>query len=848
MNIKPKRYDLTFAPDLDNFIFSGNESLHFEISLKINDEIITINSDTVNIDQETQTMNITLSRILRPKDNCVLDLEFSGKLKAGSPGFHIYRYFEQNENYKAADTELMTIYARSVFPCLDQPDLKAVFSVTIITKEGYQILSNGRMISRTCNTDTKLCENKFEDTPEMSTYLLALAVGIFDFTEEIVEDNFNSYMRLRIYTPPGKLNKLKYLMEYAKKSFEFFSNMFGVPLPIMKLDHLITVGHGSAMENWGLIIYDIKMFDTYKEGLLKSSKLKAAELICHQTAHQWLGNLVTIKLWDDIWLSEGITSWATTQCISHLFPDQDPDISFLLKIYPEYLSVGKKKTSLPLTRKIKTLEEISSVVDNGAHLNGEAISTMIANILGKDEFLRGVNNYLKKFKNKNADTDDFFGSLFETSGIDVKDIFESWTKNPGYPIIYISETEDCSYLNITQERFLRTKDGRNDDQDVPWKIPILLSTHTTGSKRLIHFIRQRTSYLHLPDNFYHQSDYWININSKVNSLVRVKYNNGLLESLLNSAQNGHLQIQDKIAIILDNYEFAKMGIGKTSQFLNIANAFKEEKNLSIWKLLVPRIRKFFDTWYKVPNVKRDDINRFIVCTLSKILEILDHNSSFEDDTYDKLKNDIVRLLALSNHYNTVEKSRKIFDENKFQYKDIMRLDELKATYFSVGLSYLCDNGVENVAKEIGKYGLSPIFFMPIQSLGYIRDENMLNYILDAVFSKETDEEQALNILSELQNNTLNGNRLLKLIVYRSEDFKKKFKHTNFFEKAILSFISNQITENDAISARYEFSSKGLHIPDQSFYFVLEKIKAKSAWISRDMDDVLNYLSQYVCSD
>ena len=312
----PLIYNVEITPNFKSLTFSGKEEIEIEI-LKDTKEI-KLNSKSLNIikvellqntlkeikyNKKYETAAFCFKDVIK-KGKAKLKIGYNGKVSDGLSGFYKSTYNHDNKEEIMLTTHFEATDARRAFPCFDEPDLKAKFNISLIIPKELEGISNMPLKSESSIGNLK--KLVFQETPIMSTYLVAFIVGKIEFLEGKTKNNVS----VRILTVPGNKDKAKFPLKVAIKALEYYEDYFKIPYPLPKLD-LIAVPdfEFGAMENWGLITYREVALLVDEEHSSIGTKQNVTTVICHELAHQWFGNLVTMKWWDDLWLNEGFASW-----------------------------------------------------------------------------------------------------------------------------------------------------------------------------------------------------------------------------------------------------------------------------------------------------------------------------------------------------------------------------------------------------------------------------------------------------------------------------------------------------------------------------------------------------------
>jgi aminopeptidase N len=376
-SVSPVHYDLEITPDLERLEFSGNVSINVQVSadtrsVTLHSKEIQVlsaaftskSSPTTKLALEEIAYNLTLKTVrlgfdgALPMGEGVLSIEFRGILNGDMAGFYKSGYADvDGKRLTMASTQFEALDARRAFPCWDEPAAKATFSLTLIVDSELTAISNmPELRSMYLPNNKKRVE--FDVSPKMSTYLLAWAVGKFDY----IQGKTTHGVTVRIFTPPGRAEEGRFALDVGIKSLDFYDDYFQVPYPLPKLDMLCCTEFAmGAMENWGLVTYrevDL-MIDEAKAS--SQQKQRVAIVVAHELGHQWFGNLVTMAWWDDLWLNEGFASYSEHLTVDALFPSWNIWEQFTTDAMGAALRLDALRTSHPIQVPIGHAEEVEQV-------------------------------------------------------------------------------------------------------------------------------------------------------------------------------------------------------------------------------------------------------------------------------------------------------------------------------------------------------------------------------------------------------------------------------------------------------------------------------------------------------
>jgi len=398
-----------------------------------------------------------------------VEIDFDGRADdRGLRGFYVSPY---------GPDRLLTTYfeptaARRFLPCLDRPDAKAAFTLEVTVPSGASVVSNMPSAEETALPDGRR-RVLFPPTPPMSTYLLYLGIGRVD---EIRSERNDP--RVIVTAPPGRAEGGRFALAEASRDLDYFARYYGAAYPLPKL-HLVAVprfGTG-AMENWGAIAFQEYLL-LLGDRAPTSARMRLAEVLAHEIAHQWFGDLVTMRWWNDLWLNESFASFVGIKALAELHPEWNPWDDFLR----QRLSGAMLWDALPHTHAVRVEvqepEQIRQIFDEVTYGKGASILRMGEAFLGEEAFRNGVSRYIATHREGNADSDDLWRAVAASSDAPVERIFGEWVSRPGFPVV--RARLDGSALRLEQRRF--TLGAPTDDR--PWPIPLTVRVGGTTHRRL----------------------------------------------------------------------------------------------------------------------------------------------------------------------------------------------------------------------------------------------------------------------------------------------------------------------------------------------------------------------------
>ena len=492
-------------------------------------------------------------------------------------GFYRSKYIVDGEERWMATTQFESTDARRAFPCWDEPALKSKFRVSLTIPSHLSALSNMPVAKKEERGD-KQTFYAFEETPIMSTYLLAFIVGEFDY----VEDKTKEGVDVRVYTPLGKSEQGKFALHMATRTLSFFTEYFGIPYPLPKSDMIAIADFSSgAMENWGLITYRETALLIDEKNSSVTNKQRVAYVVAHELAHQWFGNLVTMEWWKELWLNEGFATWVGNLATAEFYPEWDIWTKFSSDYFSRAQGLDSMLTTHPIEVEVYNSAEIDEIFDLISYCKGASVIRMVATYLGEDAFKEGLNIYLTRHQYANATTDDLWRALAESSKKDVKGFMDNWIKRPGLPVLSVQQnSENPTELQITQERFLSSGAKATDDQNSVWNCSIGIATDKTKEPVFIGF-NEANGKISIPHEFVADPSDWIKVNAGQSGFFFVQYSPEMLSNIVPAVREKKLNALDRIGLLSDAYSLTKAGRMSTSDLLELLRGYQEETEYTV---------------------------------------------------------------------------------------------------------------------------------------------------------------------------------------------------------------------------------------------------------------------------
>lgn len=641
--VLPQRYELSLVPDLDAAAFTGSVRISCDVEADVAEIVLNaieldIHSVAVNGNAAQFSLHEDSERLIISPEapvatgQCMLEIIFSGTLNDKLRGWYRSTFTDDAGVVRTiATTQMQSTDCRRAFPCFDEPDMKAVFAVDLTISSELMAVSNCSETHRDQN-DNGTVRIFFADTMKMSTYLVAFVVGPLEATDPVMVGN----IPLRIVHIPGKGHLTDFGLKIGAFSLEWFQEYYGIPYPSDKVDLIALPDFAAgAMENVGCI--------TFREVLLlvdpaTSTQIEqelVADVVAHELAHMWFGDLVTMRWWNGIWLNEAFATFMEIAACDAFAPQWKRWTSFGLE-----RSAAFEVDSLHNTRTVEfpvhSPADADGMFDVLTYQKGGAILRMLEQFLGVERFRAGVSHYLRTHAYSNTETSDLWDAIEHVVATDggesvpVRRLMDSWIWQAGYPLI--SARTDGSQLVLSQRQF--TFD--NSPEPTVWVVPIHVRIGNTETKMLLEAddIRIDVPSATAP----------IVVNSHGVGYYRVEYSADLLSRLTGEAITT-LDTLERYNLVDDAWNAVVAGAMSSSEFLQFLAAFGNERELAVWQSIAIAVKGLSRL---LSPTDEDAFADFVSRLASPALADLGWTpADNEPDLVSKLRGTLVQMVAIT---------------------------------------------------------------------------------------------------------------------------------------------------------------------------------------------------------
>ncbi len=696
---QPEHYKLSLMPDSKAMHFSGtveitgkktgrpSQRLTFhQVGLHVTsayvikhdkkgDEVISI--ERINNHDTLHEVRLHSDVLLYP-GQYTITLEFNAPITRNMEGLYPCFFNHEGMEKNLLMTQLESHHAREVFPCIDEPEAKATFDLSLTTPKELVVLSNMPAKKRKAVTALPdLVETTFETTPKMSSYLLAFVIGELHNTSGKTKRGTEVSIWGTVAQPKDHFD---FALETAIRCVEYFEEYFDTPYPLPKYDQVAVPDFASgAMENWGLVTYREVALLLDPKASSQSAKEMIAEVVAHETTHQWFGNLVTMKWWDDLWLNESFANMMEYDAVDHMFPEWKSWNNF---VAGEGISAFRRD-AVPGVQSVKVIvnhpDDIHTIFDPSiVYAKGGRLLYMLKNYIGDEDFKQGLRAYFKEYAYSNTSGADLWKSLSEASKKDIGAFMNPWLERSGFPVISVDQ--QGNKLTLTQKHF--SENPKKADNTRVWPIPLFAERTDVPS-----VLDTPTLELTL------DSDEFVLLNQGGKGHYIVQYENGAHRDALNEKiARKNIAETDRLMLLTSSSMLSKAGYQSITATLALLEAYKDESSDIVWgaiSVALADVRRFIEIDENLEQSIKALIRTLVTSEYQRLGWVERDNDSAADL---KLRATILGLGAYAEQPEIVKHALELFDAYKSDTSVVSA--ELRGIVFSVAVKENVDGAVD----------------------------------------------------------------------------------------------------------------------------------------------------------
>jgi aminopeptidase N/puromycin-sensitive aminopeptidase len=749
---RPENYKLTFTPDLETATFAGDETISIQV-LKPTSEI-TLNAAEIDFhdititsggttqkasgtcDKEKEIAVLTLEKPLAP-GAATIHITYAGILNSEMRGLYLGKD-DQGRKYAASQFEATD--ARRAFPSFDEPDYKATFDITAVADKGLVAISNQKIVSDMPGPGDKHTV-RFATTAKMSPYLAALVVGNFEYIEGEADG-----IPIRVYSTPGKKEMGKFALESAEHVLSYYDKYFSIKYPYGKLDLVgLPDFSAGAMENTGCITFrEVILLIDEKQGSVDLKKT-IASVIAHEMAHQWFGDLVTMKWWDDIWLNEGFATWMSSKPIEAWKPEWNFNLDDVSGTGGT-MNTDSLANTRPIHQAAETPAQIQELFDGIAYGKAAAVLRMLESYLGEETFRAGVNAYIQQHQYANATADDFWDAQTKTSKKPVNQIMPTFVKQAGVPIINVKS--QCSggstTVTLDQRRYYYDREKFQAPNDQLWQVPLCMKSSAGNGAPKCELLTKRQEAFTLPG-----CSSWVLANAGATGYYRVGYQPDAVRALANDAES-KLSPAERIALQTDIWASVRVGREPVGDYLAFAQGLGSDRNRAVLEDVLGRLN--FIGLYLVTDSDRESYRVWLRQYLSPMLKDVGWEPMpGESDEQRTLRARLFNALGYdARDPEVLAQARKIADKALDNPASVDR--ELAGSAFRLAALSGDQAFYDRLLAGLKNAKSPEEYYMSLFTLPRFGNPKLLQRTLDYAISPDVRSQDALGLISSVMSN------------------------------------------------------------------------------------------------
>ncbi|KAI5890288.1 uncharacterized protein SCHCODRAFT_02631407 [Schizophyllum commune H4-8] len=880
-SVRPTHYDVTVQTDLEKLTFSGVVKIHLDIKEDTKDFVLNSSAlqlsparvwcdsletdqmqSSTSYDKTQERLTISFPTALPAGSKAVLTIPFHASLSESMTGYYraACEVYGVKEHY--ALTQFQPIAARRVFPCWDEPLLKATFAVTMVSRDGTINLANMDDMSETVyeaglsalplNADLaglleSICTEgrwkitKFATTPPMSSYIVAWANGNFQKLESKAKLPVSGKeIPLRVFATKDNIHQAQFALDVKAKLLPLYGQVFDVGYPLPKLDTLVVSDFDGAMENWGLIIGHTSLLLLDPEHADLKTKTWVATVLSHEIAHMWFGNMTTMEWWDNLYLNEGFATLMGDLTITDkVFPEWKLASQFINQHLSRALSLDAKPSSHPIEVECPDAGRVYQMFDGLSYSKAASVLRMLSAHVGEDKFLEGVSLYLKDHLFGSSVTEDLWKGISTSTGQDVVAFMTNWVNKIGFPVLTVSE--DARGIQVRQDRFIESGPADPEDNETIWNVPLAILSRDVAGKptidRLVLGEREKAYAIDTCKPF--------KLNAGTTGVYHVKYTPERLAQIGQEAakEDSLFTLDDRIGLINDAFATSKAGLSTLSSALALVYQLRNEKEYVVWETIATHLSSLISIWWEHEDVVAK-LKAFCRNLFVPIVDRLGYEYSASEQP------DVMQLRTLAISQSADSDEPKVIAELGRRFAPFLKDDDDSLIPADLVRSIFVNSVKHGGRAEYHK--MMEVFQKPktttynvaaISAMCSTRVLALLEETSDYVL-KESRDGDMTRFFRELQGNPSARRMLISLLKENYDTIYKRFEGTFSLGRIIQCPIEALSTKKDYEDTKAFFADKDTSKYDMSLAQALDSIKARYLYISRSTEDLNRWLDEW----
>lgn len=859
-----ERIELTVAEATRTVTCHAVELHVFNVSASYvaQDETKTLECQQIQYTASDESVSFTFEEALPVGALVTLKLQFHGFLNDQLRGFYRTEYDLAQEKRVCAVTQFEACDARRAFVCWDEPAIKAKYEISIVTEPELMALSNTHVVQTqlrpkknahlrklTRKDDPMEKVWKFAETPIMSTYLVAMVVGEFDQRTDVSKEG----VIVNVYTAPGQSERGRFSLDVAVKALSFFTDRFGIPYPLKKLDMVAIPDFLGAMENWGLVTYTETYLLVDAQKSSHEVKIEAARTVCHELSHQWFGNLVTMDWWTGLWLNEGFAQFMEFEAVNAIFPEWRIWELFVQQVHMgSALVKDSMLTSHPIEVVVHHPQEVDDIFDVISYHKGASVVRMLCEYLGQDVFYRGVHNYLVKFSYKNTKTEDLWFALEEASGQSITSMAGSWTEQMGFPLLTVQEKSDGAY-ELVQERFFADKTLNKENDASLWDVPLTLlssespkeikrvgiwnarTNSTTDSKTPLGAPQEVNQQIQLPS-----PTGWIKLNPNQASFFLVNYPPALWKRLHSPVQDLTFGVVDRVSLLNNIFALARAGVLDVPQALDFTSAYINEPEFLCWKEISVKLAYYSTLFHE--EAFYPELQHYIRTLFSHVMQRLGWESlagaAEEGTNQGEFRKVVISRLGFGGDHAVIQEAKHRFQAYMAGDTNAVSAD-LRGVVFRIQATHGDETHATQLMELYERSDFGEEKEDVLMAVGQVPLARTKLQVIEWALAKVRQQDLSM-VFNSLASDRMGAEITWQYLQDNYDTLSKKFSGM-MFGRLVCPVVGNFQSESRAVEVEAFMADKNTGGYQRRLEGALESVRLKSVGFHRDRDAVATWL-------
>ncbi|KAF7361545.1 Aminopeptidase 1 [Mycena sanguinolenta] len=853
-NVKPTHYDLTFWTDLESLEFGGFVTVDLEIleevsaivlncsdDLKLGDasvrcitlDVHELQSARIVADKELNRATLNFNTALPAGSKAQVKISYTAMLRGSMNGYYKSAWQRDGKTEYYALTQFQPTDARAAVPCWDEPQLKATWTITMISRAETVNLSNMPAES----------EAPYDPSSAFGTLLSTLPKKDAQWKiTNVVMPLSGRTIPLRVYATPDIINQGQFCLDVKAKVLPLYEKIFDIEYPLPKLDTLAANDFDmGAMENWGLITGRTSAFMTDTTKVDIAQRKWVAGTTSHEVAHMWFGNITTMEWWDYLYLNEGFaTLMGESVVLGKVFPEWKVDASFVASHVHTAMLLDAQLSSHPIEVECPDANFINQIFDGLSYSKAAAVLRMLSEYIGEERFLKGVSLYLKEHLYGTSVTLDLWNAISTASGEDIAQLMDNWITKIGFPLITVTETPNG--IHVRQDRYLANGAPTEDENQTIWNVPLaILSVDADGlvhvDKNALLGEREKTFVIDTSRTF--------KLNAGTIGTYRVSYTPERLSKIATEAAkpDSVFALSDRIGLLFDVSELLKAGLTQVSSLLTLIDTWRNESSDLVWRSMLNSLKGITNPFESHPKILTP-LHAFIRTLFVPLVQRLGYEFPAGEsvDVVQLRKNAILGALEGQDESVTQELLSRFTDYMKTGDSSRMPPD-IKSPIFVTAARYGGREHFEALLKIIDNPANPADKDVAIRAIGSVEDLDLMKELFEYIRTKARDQDVIIFFLG-LEINPLARQSLVSFFKENYEAFSKRFATNSMLKYLVTTCFRGLSTQEAHDDVEAFFKGKDTTRYSMALAQALETIRTRIAYIERSRDDLSSWLKQW----